>query len=431
MTVGQYVSFYDKTWAAVIKKQDRYPLQEYAERSILTTWRMSYDMVESVEPQAARLLDQWAFLHSGDIWYELAMFCPHAPDQDSAPRDTFFTATDELSFLDALSVLSQYSLVIANEGVGFSIHPVVHSWCLYNIVTLRQREQLCSKALSMVTEMVPLSEGTEDLSIARRLVPHARTSATRYLSITEDESITYELHTIADFVSDWERSNVVENLYLRALKGKEKAWGADHTSTLDTVNNLGNLYKNLGRTGQAEEMYLRALKGKEKAWGADHTSTLNTVNNLGNLYKNLGRTGQAEEMYLRALKGKEKAWGADHTSTLDTVNNLGNLYTDLGRIGQAEDMYLRALKGKEKAWGADHISTLHTVNNLGNLYADLGRTGQAEEMYIRALIGYKASPLANKARISALERWCLTIEQDQGVLVYLLRPYTFLNLTLI
>ena len=77
-------------------------------------------------------------------------------------------------------------------------------------------------------------------------------------------------------------------------------------------------------------MYLRALVGKEKAWGPDHTSTLDTVNNLGNLYADLGRLDEAEKMYLRALVGKEKAWGPDHTSTLDTVNNLGNLYADPG-----------------------------------------------------------------------------------------------------
>jgi hypothetical protein len=31
-------------------------------------------------------------------------------------------------------------------------------------------------------------------------------------------------------------------------------------------------------------MYNRALAGYEKALGPEHTSTLNTVNNLGNLY---------------------------------------------------------------------------------------------------------------------------------------------------
>jgi tetratricopeptide (TPR) repeat protein len=58
---------------------------------------------------------------------------------------------------------------------------------------------------------------------------------------------------------------------------------------------------------EAEEMYLRALRGFEKAWGAEHTSTLDTVNNLGNLYADQGKIAEAEEMYLRALRGKEKA----------------------------------------------------------------------------------------------------------------------------
>jgi hypothetical protein len=74
-------------------------------------------------------------------------------------------------------------------------------------------------------------------------------------------------------------------MYNRALAGKEKAWGPEHTSTLDTVNNLGILYADQGRHKDAEMMYNRALAGFEKAWGPEHTSTLNTVNNLGLLYK--------------------------------------------------------------------------------------------------------------------------------------------------
>jgi hypothetical protein len=33
-------------------------------------------------------------------------------------------------------------------------------------------------------------------------------------------------------------------MYQRALVGQEEALGPNHTSTLDTVNNLGVLYKN-------------------------------------------------------------------------------------------------------------------------------------------------------------------------------------------
>jgi tetratricopeptide (TPR) repeat protein len=39
----------------------------------------------------------------------------------------------------------------------------------------------------------------------------------------------------------------------------------------------------------AEQMYQRALAGYEKALRADHTLTLDTVNNLGNLYWDQGK----------------------------------------------------------------------------------------------------------------------------------------------
>src|SRR5436305_13708416 len=45
--------------------------------------------------------------------------------------------------------------------------------------------------------------------------------------------------------------------------------------------NLGLLYTDQGKLAEAEQMYQQALQGDEKAWGPEHTSTLNTVNNLG------------------------------------------------------------------------------------------------------------------------------------------------------
>ena len=40
----------------------------------------------------------------------------------------------------------------------------------------------------------------------------------------------------------------------------------EHTFTLDTVNNLGILYKGQGKMAEAEKMYQRVLEEKEKAW---------------------------------------------------------------------------------------------------------------------------------------------------------------------
>ncbi|SLM39072.1 nb-arc and tpr domain protein [Lasallia pustulata] len=65
---------------------------------------------------------------------------------------------------------------------------------------------------------------------------------------------------------------------------------------------------------EAEAMYRRALEGSEKAWGPEHTSTLDTVDNLGNLYNNQGKMAEAEAMYRRALEGQDGRSGS-HVST--------------------------------------------------------------------------------------------------------------------
>jgi Tfp pilus assembly protein PilF len=80
----------------------------------------------------------------------------------------------------------------------------------------------------------------------------------------------------------------------------------------NTVHNLGVLYSNQGKLKGAEEMYQRALVGKEKTIGPDHTSTLDTVHNLGSVYSDQGKLKEAEEMYQRGLAGYKKALGPDH-----------------------------------------------------------------------------------------------------------------------
>lgn len=56
-------------------------------------------------------------------------------------------------------------------------------------------------------------------------------------------------------------------MYERVLFGKEKTLGADHLSTLETVDNLGNLYRDQGKLEEAEQMYQRALAGHQHLSG--------------------------------------------------------------------------------------------------------------------------------------------------------------------
>ncbi|KAH8800849.1 hypothetical protein F5884DRAFT_685562, partial [Xylogone sp. PMI_703] len=111
--------------------------------------------------------------------------------------------------------------------------------------------------------------------------------------------------------------------------GYEKAWGPEHTSTLDTVNNLANLYKNQGKLVEAEQMYQRALQGFENTIGIDNTITyipaLNTVWGLGSLFERQADIVKARTMYSRALIGYEKVFGPAHLRSQSLRDRLHSL----------------------------------------------------------------------------------------------------------
>jgi tetratricopeptide (TPR) repeat protein len=79
-------------------------------------------------------------------------------------------------------------------------------------------------------------------------------------------------------------------------------------------------------------MYVRALEGYEKAWGVEHTSTLNTVNNLGLLYADQGKMAEAEKMYQQALKGYQTALGPNHAKCQRLVLAIAALGSPPGMI---------------------------------------------------------------------------------------------------
>ncbi|KAI9889394.1 MAG: hypothetical protein M1814_005330 [Vezdaea aestivalis] len=395
--VDDYIRFYQEMWSKLFDSNQTSRLKDYP-RSIISTYTISYEYIQGIDMDTTRVLNLFAYLDNSDLWYFL--FIPALSGEriplEMLPEWFLRTFRKEVDFIGKIQTLLDYSLIETRyDTSSYAVHPVIHNWCFH--VSSRSNNEMGSLAIAIVSAACSSMDSLANWADRKRLSvqsSHICSSIKSYRWVTSENAtwknvLNGSFLTIGIFLSEHSKLAEAEAMYQRALKGYEKAWGPDHTSTLDTVNNLGNLYSDQGKLAEAEAMYQRALKGYEKAWGPDHTSTLDTVNNLGILYKKQGKLVAAETMYQRALKGYEKAWGPDHTSTLNTINNLGLLYSDQGKLAEAEAMYQRALKGKEKAWGPDHTSTLDTVNNLGGLYSDQGKLVAAEAMYQRALKGYE------------------------------------------
>ncbi|KAJ6118982.1 hypothetical protein N7471_013602 [Penicillium samsonianum] len=386
-TFERYLHQYEKRWNIDPRRPTK--LNEYEERTLYTTWDISYARLEKEDPDAAKILKLLAYFDNQSFWYELF----HAGLTDSSPEWLHEVITDDVNFNGVMGILAEFYFLDTQQTSGsWSMHNCVHDWTLAVL-----NKDIDANHYWYVFDCISASvkdDNADDFANLSysRLAAHA-TRLVQERLCTNDVIFNLTPHRLdqASLIAKLLRNQVLllaaEQMYQRALAGKEKALGPDHTSTLDTVHNLGILYRDQDKLDQAEQMYQQALAGKEKALGPDHTSTLDTVHSLGILYRDQDKLDQAEQIYQRALAGYEKALGPDHTSTLDTVTCLGILYRDQGKLDQAEQMYQRALAGREKALGPDHTSTFETVNNLGVLYRDQGKLEQAEQMYQRALAG--------------------------------------------
>ncbi|KAH8645551.1 hypothetical protein BGZ60DRAFT_257741 [Tricladium varicosporioides] len=240
------------------------------------------------------------YLDNQEVWFDLLQWKGW---EKHAPGWLQETTASKHDFLDKMDILLDYSLIEKNDfSDTFSMHNVVHDW-IRKSLNKKEAEGLLEVALTTIGLAVSAADNKNSWRIEGRLLLHVNRCTESWGSLTF--------------------------LYTE----DEEVW-------LAGLNNLGKLYWKQSRLGEAAHICQRALEGAEKALGPDHTSTLDTVNNLGLLYADQGKlAAEAEQMYQRSLKGAENALGPDHTSTLQTVNNLGALYRDQGKLAEVEQMY--------------------------------------------------------------------------------------------
>jgi tetratricopeptide (TPR) repeat protein len=285
---ADYLGLYKASWLQL--QQDTPQLLSYEDRALYSTWDISLAHVKQQSSLAFKLFQLWAYFDNQDVWLELLQ-----EGQQDGPEWFSQLMQGQLSFNKAVRLLCDHALVEADvmlrddcvESLGYSMHSCVHSWTRH-VVNKDGDSSMARLALNCVGLHVPDRNRPQYWIVEQRLAGHA--------------------HRCQEYLD-------------RRLAGQD-----DNVVMLRAIHELGGLYYSQGKLDEAEEMYRRALAGREKALGPDHTSTLNTVHNLGALYVDQGKLDKAEEMFQRALAGREKALGPDHTSTLETVNNLGALY---------------------------------------------------------------------------------------------------------
>ncbi|KAJ5652614.1 hypothetical protein N7507_010040 [Penicillium longicatenatum] len=373
----KYLQEYEKRWDINPKVSTK--LQDYCERTLYTTWDLSFAHLKIEDNEAAEMLKLLAYFHNQRIWYQLFQ----GGLRESSPEWIRGLVADDVSFERVMiSLTDNYFLEVDLESKSWIVHSCVHDW-----------------TLAVLNKKIDLQYYWPNE--AEKMYQRARAGYEKALG--PDHILTLDtLKNLGGFYLDQGRLDEAEPIWRRARIGYEEVLGPSHLSTLDAIgnlgllyddqaNNLGGLYLAQGKLNEAEELYRYALAGRESVLGPNNILTLNTVNNLGNLYRAKRELEACEQMYTRALTGYEIALtlNKNHKSILRTVHNLGALYCDQGKFDKAEEMYKRAVAGHEEELGLEHSLTLDAIKRLGNLYFGQRKWKKAEPLYLQAQAGYE------------------------------------------
>src|SRR5258706_2766137 len=156
----------------------------------------------------------------------------------------FFQISRCLVNLHSLSLLQSLSVGRTNT---FALHPLVADWLVLR-KDAPSRKSYTMQSCSVVEVSIDSNEdGTMSLEdrtywLAQTSVCWKNQCAYFLRSDFDDEKVLSQLFSFGSFLSGSDCYKEAEAIYIQALKGFEEVLGSDHTSTLDTVNNLGLLY---------------------------------------------------------------------------------------------------------------------------------------------------------------------------------------------
>ena len=346
---------------------------------VATTWNLSFQQVEQLNPAAAELLRLCAFLAPEAIPEEIITKGGQALSTLLVPL-----ASDAYLLNQAIERLSAYSLMTRDPRTQMlTVHRLVQV-VLRDSLSYEDYERWKRRAACIVAQAYPPLEFAH-WSTHERLLPHALVCARWVEEGPIFSQFAADLLTSAGiYLSARGRYREAEPLLKRALSIVEQRFGSSHSRMASNLQHLAALYRKQGKYAEAEPLFLRALSIYEREPGISQSEVAISLINLATLYQDWGKYKEAEPLYLRALPICERELGASHPNTATCLHNLAVLYTSQERYKEAEPLHRRALSIREQHLEATHLDIVYSLFNLAALYRAQNKDEEAEPLEQRA-----------------------------------------------
>ncbi|KAG9087574.1 hypothetical protein FS749_002835 [Ceratobasidium sp. UAMH 11750] len=288
-------------YSEVLVKVDDY------EKSVYTTWRMSYDRLGD---RAKELMWLMAFMHNNrlteDIFRRAALNLkrsrPKIPPSDEK-RDiqthvglllqSYLDSTgswDSGAFLSDITELTSYSLVNHDDtNDAYNVHVLVHDWI--GTVIPGSRAAAVKRTMFLLAVSIESSNTADELAYQRALELHVNSVLGHDVQPGANDAASFA--RVYGHTGRWGRK---EALDLKVVAARKEALGSEHPDTLVSMSWLASTYWNQGRYKEAEALKVEVLDAHKRLLGDEHPDTLRSMTNLAATYSMQGRHTEAEAL---------------------------------------------------------------------------------------------------------------------------------------
>ncbi len=338
------------------------------------TVTLAADRLAALHPQAARLLDQLAFL---------------APDpipltSTSLPDDGALVVGEAQAAYGMLAAIRRLALATTGTDPDTPTSPgpgaAAGRWRIHRLVQALLRARLTptqtasavSGALDLLATAHPGDpDNPGDWPAYATLTPHATTAAGHLAQtgVAEPDGFRELLADTGWYLLRAGQAGAARTLATPTRQRWTTHPGPDHPDTLGITLLLAGALADLGDPAGARALAEDTLARRRRILGDDHPDTLTSAHNLAMRLAEVGELSAACALGETVVDGRRRTLGADHPDTLDSAHNLAVDLADAGQVEQARTLLVDTAARLTRVLGQDHPSTQQTMRVLAGLPA--------------------------------------------------------------
>lgn len=389
-----------KRWKILKQSQsDRHRRPEVS-NSILETWNISMEYLQTENKTAHQILHIHAFLDNQNIPIDLirqaAFYVEGSNDMDHigethSDDSSSVSDNDDDKVNEAVVRLCDFSFLSVqateNGSRTYKMHKLVQEATRYGLDRKERKKEeyyFSLAAFEIISSLFPASQ-PERWNKYEKYITHAQ-QACEWATLCGREILASDLlESLTHHLLDYSRLRECEITAQKVYNLRKKTLGDNHTKTVTVFELLARTYQALYRHKEAEEMLLKILESWQHILGNKHQRTLRARQRLAMAYHDSGREEEAEKLLLETLSLQQETLGKKHNDTLNSLVVLALIHARRGKYEEAEGMAMETLISWRQAFGHKCAESIVSLALLSEIYRRSRRYKEAEGMAIEAL----------------------------------------------